>query len=128
MSAKAKCTSSPRGFGAPPKNDIIRIPVEINRLAPEVEYVDEEPESVPEPVVNDPLSDVIHDLSPEIILPAQLPGHVVKVLRLHGNTRTSMELVCLLSNGEKYRMLQRHLSSILGINVVAALIANSGLK
>jgi hypothetical protein len=78
----------------------------------------------PEPIAlldEDSIQHVVQ-IPPHVILPAQLPGDITKILELTGRTRNSAVLLCLMSNGQKCSVTLRQLTSILGHARVEALL------
>ena len=69
-----------------------------------------------------PQEDIL-EVSPQVVLPAQLPGDILKVVEVTGRTRNSATLLCLMSNGQKCRIRYRHLTSILGFEKVEHLLS-----
>jgi hypothetical protein len=64
--------------------------------------------------VDNSMTEHIMDIPNDVIIPAQLPSDIVKIVHKTGCTRNSAVLTCLMSNGDKCRIRQRHLKSVIG--------------
>ena len=67
--------------------------------------------------------DGIVQIGAHVILPAQLPADIIEVLELTGRSRNSAVLLCSMNDGRKCRVTLRQLTSILGHDRVALLLA-----
>jgi hypothetical protein len=67
--------------------------------------------------------DGIVQIGAHVILPAQLPADIMEILELTGRSKNSAVLLCSMSDGRKCRVTLRQLTSILGHDRVALLLA-----